>query len=111
MQLIVDALDDRRAKDITVLDLQGVSETLSYFVVATGESSVQLRAMEDRVRERLKEAGFVPKAIEGPSARWVLMDYGFIVVHIMSPEAREFYDLEGLWVDAEQLTVTPSPPS
>ena len=109
MQLIVDALDDRRAKDITVLDLQRASETLSYFVVASGESSVQLRAMEDRVRERLKEAGFAPKAIEGPSARWVLMDYGFIVVHIMSPEAREFYDLEGLWADAEQLTVTPSP--
>lgn len=92
-----------------MLDLQSASETLSYFVVATGESSVQLKAMEDRVRERLKEQGFVPKAIEGPSARWVLMDYGFIVVHIMSPEAREFYDLEGLWADADELTVTPSP--
>ncbi len=109
MQLIVDALDDRRAKDITVLDLQNASETLSYFVVATGESSVQLKAMEDRVRERLKASGFVPRAVEGPSARWVLMDYGFIVVHIMSPEAREFYDLEGLWADAEELTVIPSP--
>ena len=109
MQLIVDALDDRRAKDITVLDLRNASETLDYFVVATGESSVQLKALEDRVRERLKEAGYPPKAVEGPSTRWILIDYGFIIVHVMSPEAREFYDLEGLWADAEELEVTPSP--
>lgn len=109
MQLIVDALDDRRAKDVTVLDLQKVSETLSFFIVATGESSVQLRAMEEHVRERLKEAGISPRGIEGPSTRWTLIDYGFIVVHVMSPEAREFYDLEGLWADAEELSVTPTP--
>ncbi len=109
MQLIVDALDDRRAKDITVLNLRDVSETLDFFIVATGESSVQLRAMEERVRERLKETGIHPKGVEGPSTRWTLIDYGFIVVHVMSPEAREFYDLEGLWADADMLTVTPSP--
>lgn len=109
MQLIVDALDDRRAKDIAVLDLHTASETLDYFIVATGESSVQLKAMEDRVRERLKEAGVNPKGVEGPSTRWILLDYGFIVVHVMSPEARDFYDLEGLWADAERLEVTPSP--
>jgi len=109
VQLIVDALDDRRAVDIAVLDLQAASETLDYFIVATGESSVQLRAMEERVRERLKEAGVTPKGVEGPSTRWILLDYGFIVVHVMSPEARDFYDLEGLWADAERLTVIPSP--
>ena len=109
MQLIVDALDDRRAVDIAVLDLKSASETLDYFIVATGESSVQLKALEDRVRERLKEVGVSPKGIEGPSTRWILLDYGFIVVHVMSPEARDFYDLEGLWADAERLTVAPSP--
>lgn len=109
VQLIVDALDDRRAVDVTVLDLQVASETLDYFIVATGESSVQLRALEERVRERLKVAGFTPKGVEGPSTRWILIDYGFIVVHVMSPEARDFYDLEGLWADAERITVTPTP--
>lgn len=109
MQLIVDALDDRRALNITVLDLKNASETLDYFIVATGESSVQLRAMEERVRERLKEAGVTPKGVEGPSTRWVLLDYGFVVVHVMSPEARDFYDLEGLWADAERLSVAPTP--
>lgn len=65
--------------------------------------------MEERVCERLKETGVSPKGVEGPSTRWILIDYGFIVVHVMSPEARDFYDLEGLWADAEQLTVTPTP--
>lgn len=103
MQLIVDALDDKRAKNILVLNLEGVSDTLDYFVLATGESSLQLKAMEDGVRERLKEQGVLPKGVEGPSSRWILLDYGLIVVHLMNPEARSFYDLEGLWADASPL--------
>lgn len=108
VQLIVDALDDKRAKDIVVMDLTGVSSTLDYFIIATGESSLQLSAIEDGVKEKLKAAGYLPKGIEGPSNRWTLIDYGHVVVHIMSPEAREFYDLEGLWADAERLEVTPN---
>ncbi|MFO7545329.1 MAG: ribosome silencing factor [Trueperaceae bacterium] len=107
VQLIVDALDDKRAADIAVLDLRSVSETLDWFVVATGESSLQLKALEDSVRERMKAHGYLPRGVEGPSVRWVLLDYGVVVVHVMSPEAREFYDLEGLWADAERIDVTP----
>jgi len=107
VQLIVDTLDDRRAKDINVLDLSGVSESLDYFVIATGESTLQLRALEESVRERLKSAGFQVRAIEGPSDRWILLDYGAIILHVMSREAREFYDLEGLWADATTLDITP----
>jgi ribosome-associated protein len=107
VQLIVDALDDKRAKDIAVLRLEEVSESLDWFVVATGESSLQLQALEDGIRERLKAAKVPLKAVEGPSSRWVLMDYGFVVAHLMSPEAREFYDLEGLWADAPRVPVTP----
>lgn len=105
VQRIVDALDDKRAKDITVLELTDVSATLDYFIVATGESVPQLRALQDAVKERLKEEGTFPKGIEGPSNRWVLIDYGNVVVHLMSPEAREFYDLEGLWADAQRVEV------
>lgn len=107
VQLIVDALDDKRGKDIVVLDLSGVSDSLDWFVVATGESSLQLQALEDGVRERLKAAGQSPRSVEGPSTRWVLLDYGDVVAHLMSPEAREFYDLEGLWADAGRVDVTP----
>ena len=107
IQLIVDALDDKRAKDIAVLRLEEVSETLDWFVVATGESSLQLQALEDGVRERLKAARVALRSVEGPSSRWILMDYGPFVVHLMSPEARDFYDLEGLWADAPRVPVTP----
>ena len=107
IQLIVDALDDKRALDVKVLELAAVSETLDWFIVATGESSLQLRALEDGVRERLKGAKVPLRAVEGPSSRWVLMDYGTFVVHLMSPEARAFYDIEGLWADAPLVPVTP----
>lgn len=77
-------------------------------MVATGESSLQLTALEDSVRMRLKDAGFLPKGVEGPPNRWLLMDYITVIVHIMSPEARDFYDLESLWADAERLDVVPN---
>lgn len=108
LQITVDALDDRRALDITVLDLHEVSQSLDYFVVATGESNPQLKAMQEEVRSQLKPTSAELQAIEGPSDRWILMDYGALVIHLMSPDAREFYDLEGLWADAKVLDLQPS---
>lgn len=108
VQLLVDALDDKRAVDIAVLDLRETSESLDWFIIASGESSLQLKAMEDAVRERLKGAGYMPRGVEGPSNRWVLIDYGYVVAHLMSPDARDFYDLEGLWADANRVEVNPS---
>ena len=108
VQLIIDALDDKRAKDVTVLDLREVSTSLDFFIIATGESSLQLKALEESVRERMKADKVLPDGVEGPSDRWVLLDYGTVVVHLMSPEARDFYDLEGLWADATTLDVSPS---
>lgn len=108
VQAIVDALDDKRALDIAVLRLEDVSPSLEWFVVATGESSLQLQAMEAEIRDRLKSVGAKLKAVEGPSARWLLMDYGGVIAHLMSAEAREFYDLEGLWADAPRVAVVPS---
>jgi ribosome-associated protein len=107
VQHIVDALDDKKAREITVLDLQDVSETLDYFIIATGDSSVQLKALEDSVREKLK-GQLTLKGVEGPSARWLLIDYGYIVIHLMSADARKFYDLEGLWADANSIEVKPN---
>lgn len=108
LQISVDALDDRRALDITVLDLHDVSQSLDYFIVATGESNPQLKAMQEEVRNQLKPTSAELQAIEGPSDRWILMDYGALVIHLMSPDAREFYDLEGLWADAKVLELQPS---
>lgn len=108
VQLLVDALDDKRAVDIAVLDLRDTSESLDWFIIASGDSSLQLKAMEEAVREKLKGAGYMPRGVEGPSNRWVLIDYGYVVAHLMSPDARDFYDLEGLWADANRVEVAPS---
>ncbi len=108
VQWIVDALDDKRAQDVRVLDLAPLTASLDCFVIASAESQPQMTALEDAVKERMKAHGRLPRNVEAPSSRWVLMDYGGVVVHLMSPEAREFYDLEGLWADAEVLDVEPT---
>jgi ribosome-associated protein len=108
LQWIVDALDDKRAKDVVVMDLAPLTVSVDCFVIASGESQPQIEALEDAVRETMKEHGRLPRGVETPSSRWVLLDYGGVVVHIMSPEARAFYDIEGLWADAEELPIEPS---
>src|SRR5690606_40675620 len=99
VQVIVDALDDKRAADIAVLDLRSVSDTLDWFVVATGESSLQLKALEDSVRERIKAHGHLPRGVEVPSLLWVLLDYGVAVVLVLLPLAQSFYHLDAPQAD------------
>jgi|SRR5690625_2715267 len=108
VQLAVNFLDDKRAEDITVLNLMEVSESLDWFVIATGTSTPHLRSLDEDLRYRMKEAGFEAVSLEGPSERWVLLDFASVTVHIMSHDAREFYDLEGLWADATEVHVVPS---
>lgn len=102
------ALDEKKAEDIVALDLRRVSDSLDFFLIATGTSTPHLEALERAVRERLAEIGVRPYGVEGPSSRWVLLNYGALLVHIMSPEAREFYDLEGLWADADRVVLEPT---
>jgi len=97
------ALDDKKAENIVALDLRGASQSLDYFVIATGTSRPHLEALERAVRENLEEHDIRPRRVEGPSPRWILLDYDEVLVHIMSPEAREFYDLEGFWIDAVRI--------
>jgi ribosome-associated protein len=101
--LIKEALDDKKAEQIAALDLRKVSESLDYFVIATGNSQPHLDALERGVRERLEDEGVRARRVEGPSPRWVLLDYGEILVHLMTADAREYYDLEGFWADAERV--------
>lgn len=107
VQLAVNILDDKRAEDIVVLNLMEVSDSLDWFVIATGTSTPHLRSLDEEVRAKLKDAGFEAVSLEGPSERWVLLDFASVTVHIMSRDAREFYDLEGLWGDAEEVDVQP----
>ncbi|WP_317639953.1 ribosome silencing factor [Deinococcus arenicola] len=104
LRAIVEATRERRAEDVRVLDLSDVSSTLEYFVICTATAGLQLNAIQENVRIKAMEAGLARPSVEGPSERWLLLSFsGSIVVHIMTKEAREYYDLEGLWSDARAL--------
>jgi ribosome-associated protein len=104
LKIIKDALEDKKATNVVALDLTQVSTTLDYFVIASATSQPQLNALERNVVEKMREQAEVrPASIEGPSPRWVLLNFGAIIVHLMTPEAREFYDLEGLWADSTKV--------
>jgi ribosome-associated protein len=92
---------DRKAEDVTALDLRGISSATDYFVLATGHSDIQVRAIAEHVREELAKEGMEPLSVEGTDrARWILLDYVEFVVHVFHPSARSFYALESLWGDA-----------
>ena len=101
----VAAIQARKAWDLRVLDLSEVSDFTDYFLVSTGGSERQVRAIADAVSESLREGGTRPLHIEGLEyGQWVLMDYGDFLVHIFNEPLREYYRLERLWADAPDVT-------
>ncbi|HVK99896.1 MAG TPA: ribosome silencing factor [Dongiaceae bacterium] len=95
---VLDALDDMKAKDIVVLDVKPLTSVADLMIVASGTSNRHVKSVADRVRERVKENGHTILGTEGEdAAEWVLVDLGDIIVHIMLPDTRRFYDLEKLW--------------
>lgn len=97
----VDLAIERKARSIVVLDLRGISSATDYFVIASGTSDVQVKAIAEHVLDELREEGVRPQHVEGlPGGRWVLLDYIDFVVHVFHPQARDFYQLENLWGDA-----------
>ncbi len=100
--LIVEAMQSKKAADVTVIDVRKVSGVTDYFVIATGGSDIQVRAIAEGVREDVKEqAGERPWKREGTQHnQWVVLDYVDVVVHVFDRERREYYDLERLWGDA-----------
>lgn len=101
--LVVTTLDDMKAQDIKVLDVHGVSDVTDVMVIASGGSSRQVKSMASAVVEKAKEHKYRPLGIEGEQGgEWVLVDLGDVVVHLMLPEVRDFYNLEKLWGDVAQ---------
>jgi ribosome-associated protein len=100
----VEAAQEKQALNITLLKLFGTSAFAEYFLICSGQSQPQLRAIGDAVEEALEREGVRLAHREGrSSAEWELLDFGYIVVHIFSESAREFYDLERLWRNAERI--------
>jgi ribosome-associated protein len=97
----VELAGDRKARDVVVMDLRGISSATDYFLIASGTSDTHVKSIADNVIEELKKDGVRPSHVEGlRGGRWVLIDYIDFVVHVFHPAAREFYQLERLWGDA-----------
>jgi ribosome-associated protein len=100
------ALEDKKAENITVIDIAEVSVLADYFIIASGKNKIQVQAMADNVEEILGKEGYELKQAEGyQTANWILLDYGDIVVHLFDTENRLFYDLERIWRDGKVTSI------
>ena len=105
-KLAIQALQDKKAEDIHVIDISEVSVIADYFIIAGGNNKNQIQAMCDNVQEVLGRAGYPEKQTEGyVTANWILMDFGDVIVHIFDRENRLLYDLERIWRDGKDISI------
>lgn len=106
IETIVKALDSKRAEDIKVIGIRDLTIVADYFVIANGDSNTQTKALAEEVEFKLSQLGIQPARTEGYNgATWIVLDYGDIVVHVFYKETRDFYNLERLWADGEQVDI------
>ncbi len=105
LRLMVEAARDKLAEDVKVLDVTGVLDYVDYILVAQGQTAIQNRAIADRIIESLKEYDIIISSLQGyRNADWILIDYDNVVVHVLLPDAREFYQLEELLSEGVEMT-------
>lgn len=108
IKVIVRALDRKRAEDIRVLKVTDLTILGDYFVIANGTSTTHTRTLAEEAEFQLSQQGVEPHHREGmPGSNWYILDYTDVIVHVFYAETREFYRLEQLWADAEEIDVTP----
>ena len=104
---IVQVMDSKKAKDIRLIKIEGISSLGDYFVVASASNTTQVKAIADEVEDEMTKLGLEPNRVEGrQSAQWILMDYYDVMVHVFFFFSRSFYNLERLWSDAPQLDIS-----
>ncbi len=107
LRLAAKTLDDKKAEELTILDVRGLSPVTDYYLIACGLSQPHLKALSEELQVSLKkQAGFhVYRRAGTPESEWMALDYVDVVVHLFSPQARSFYDLETLWADAPRMGI------
>ena len=101
LRCAAEAALERNARAPVLLDLRGISDVTDFFMIATGDSDTHVRSISENIADRMRERGFRPVGVEGmTNARWVLMDFVGLIVHVFLGEVRDFYQLERLWGDA-----------
>jgi ribosome-associated protein len=102
--LAAEAADDKKAENIDILKVEGLTVIADYFVICSANSDKQVKAVARAIEEKLSEQGIEPRRMAGMNdARWVLIDYADVIVHVFHKREREYYDLERLWADAEKI--------
>lgn len=106
LKVIIDALQDKKAEDIRVIDISNVSVIADYFVIASGSNTNQIQAMVDNVEEEMFKAGYDDPKVEGyNTASWILLDYNDVIVHVFSEDNRAFYNIERIWRDGKEVDI------
>ena len=103
---IAAVLDKKKAIDIKAIHITEYSIVADYFIVASGTSNTHVKSLADDVEYEMSQLGVEPDHIEGRATGWILLDYGSVVVHVFTPESREYYNLERLWSDAQLLDLS-----
>lgn len=103
LKIAANAVNEKKAREISAVKIDKLTVLTEYFLICTATSSTHVRALCDEVEEKLKEAGVSPERIEGRATGWIVLDYGSLIVHIFSRTEREFYGLDKMWSDGEQL--------
>jgi len=103
-KLCLKIIKERKAVDPVLFEVGRLTSITDYFIIASGNSSRQVQAIASHLQKRTREAGFRPNGIEGEQeGHWVLLDYGDVIIHVFYQPFREFYDLEGLWIEAPRI--------
>jgi ribosome-associated protein len=104
LQKAVLILGGRKAEDLKAIDIAGVSIIADYFLIASGTSNTQVRTLAEEVEFKLSQDGINPLRVEGAqTATWIILDYGFVIIHIFHRDTRQFYNLERLWADGREI--------
>ncbi len=100
-KIAVKALDSKKGENITLIATTDVTVISDYFLIVNGNSNTHVKSLADEAEYALSQAGVEPIHIEGKATGWILLDYGSVMIHVFTPEAREYYNLEKLWADGE----------
>ena len=106
LKIAISALDEKKARQLKVIKVGDLTALTEYFIIATATSSVHVHALADEVEVKLEENGCRPHHIEGKSTGWIVLDFESVIVHVFTPDQREFYGLDRMWSDGEEIDIS-----
>ena len=105
LKIAANALNAKKARELNAVKVADLTVLAEYFLMCTATSSTHVRALADEVEEKLNESGVTPHHIEGKTTGWIVLDYGSVIIHVFSRDQREFYALDKMWSDGEQVNL------